>query len=68
MPRVAVAATIFVMEDVFIYRCPLCGARFRFDDFYEPMCTGPHPSQDDHAPEVMIFERKDTRRVLSRPK
>lgn len=37
-----------------VFQCPVCGNRFRYDDEYEPMCTGPHPSLDEHEPAVMV--------------
>jgi len=36
------------------FRCPLCGARARNNQGMEPMCTGPHPSLDEHEPTVMV--------------
>ena len=35
----------------FIY--PVCGNRFRQDLTDPPVCTGPHPSLDEHLPAVM---------------
>lgn len=48
---------------VYVYRCPLCGHQFRYDDPYEPMCTGPHWT-DEHAPEIMRLYRVDTRLIM----
>jgi hypothetical protein len=45
-----------------VFRCPLCRNVFRYEDRYEPMCTGPG-SQDSHAPEVMRFISVEPRRV-----
>jgi hypothetical protein len=52
-----------ILVDVFVFQCPLCHREFRWDDRYEPLCTGPWWT-DDHPPEVMRFVRKDTRRVF----
>jgi len=38
-----------------VYRCPVCSRRFRYDDEYEPMCTGPGAT-DDHPMTVMVLE------------
>ena len=35
------------------FKCPLCGGRARNDQGMEPMCTGPHPSLDEHPPTIM---------------
>jgi hypothetical protein len=48
-----VPGTQLVTRGVYVYECPLCKNRFRFDDRYEPICTGPSANRDDHAPEVM---------------
>lgn len=48
---------------VYVYRCPLCGNEFRYDDPYEPLCSGPRWT-DDHAPEVMRLFRIDNRQVV----
>ncbi len=40
-------------KGVNLFRCPVCRNEFRYDDAYEPMCTGPHPSLDEHEPAVM---------------
>lgn len=36
------------------FRCPRCGNRMRNDQGMEPMCTGPHPSLDEHEPTIMV--------------
>jgi hypothetical protein len=36
------------------FRCPLCRSVARNDAGMEPMCTGPHPSLDEHEPTVMV--------------
>lgn len=50
------------LKDVYVYRCPLCCQTFRYDDPYEPLCTGPNPTLDEHAPEVMRLWRIEQRR------
>lgn len=44
--------TDLILRNVYVYRCPLCSRLFRYDDPYEPMCTGPN-WMDEHAPEIM---------------
>jgi hypothetical protein len=37
------------------FLCPLCGNRTRNDGAgLPPVCTGPHPSLDEHLPEPMV--------------
>jgi hypothetical protein len=48
-----VPGTQLVTRGVYVFECPLCKKRFRFDDPYEPLCSGPSESRDDHSPEVM---------------
>lgn len=48
---------------VYVFRCPLCGNEFRYDDPYEPMCTGPN-STDEHSPEVMRLKVHDTIKAM----
>lgn len=43
---------------VSVYRCPVCGNEFRFDDRYEPACTGAGAT-DDHPLAVMKLARVD---------
>ena len=50
------------MVDVYVFKCPLCKNEFRHDDRYEPMCTGPNLSLDEHAPEVMLLSRIESRK------
>ncbi len=52
--------TQLIMRDVFVFRCPLCAHTFRYDDPYEPMCTGPNMALDEHAPEVMRLLRRES--------
>lgn len=61
-PARVVPGTKLVSVGVYVFRCPLCANEFRYDDPYEPMCTGPGWI-DSHAPEVMRFLRKDARLV-----
>ncbi len=58
--RVDKAETYFVKHGVNVFQCPLCSKLFRHDDAYEPLCTGPNPSLDEHEPTVMVFVRKDS--------
>jgi hypothetical protein len=51
------------LEGVNVFRCPVCRNEFRYDDEYEPICTGPHPSLDEHEPAVMVRVDDDDRRV-----
>lgn len=62
-PPVPVAGIYLIEKDVFVYSCPLCGNQFRYDDPYEPMCTGPDWT-DSHSPEVMRLIKKDTQKVI----
>ena len=59
-----IPGTQLVKQGVFIYECPVCGKRFRYDDPYEPMCTGPSETRDEHAPVVMKFVGHDALRPL----
>jgi hypothetical protein len=57
-PRFAPPPTLYlpgeslVSTGVYRYACPLCHREFRYDDPYEPICTGPG-WRDSHPPEVM---------------
>lgn len=62
-PTLIVPRQVVRVKDVFIYRCPLCGNEFRYDDRYEPMCTGPG-WQDTHVPEVMRLLKVDQVQVV----
>jgi hypothetical protein len=53
-----------ITRGVYVYECPLCRNRFRFDDPYEPICTGPSANRDDHAPEVMRPVRLDQKKAV----
>ena len=50
-----------IRKDVFVFQCPMCHKLFRYDDRYEPMCTGPSEMRDEHAPEVMRYLRTESR-------
>ena len=63
-PVLFAPGTRLVLKDVYVFVCPLCRKEFRYDDPFEPMCTGPSESRDDHSPEVMRFARKETMRVM----
>ena len=63
-PALVVPGTRLVTVGVYLFRCPLCRKDFRYDDPYEPLCTGPSETRDEHAPEVMRFVRRETRQVL----
>jgi hypothetical protein len=55
-----------VTRGVYIYECPACRKLFRFDDPYEPVCTGPSENRDDHSPTVMKLLRKEPALLFSR--
>lgn len=57
-----IPGTQLIAKGVYIFECPLCKKRWRGDDAYSPVCTGPSENRDDHAPEVMRLVR------LSEPK
>lgn len=38
----------------FRFRCPICGNTVVNDQEMEPVCTGPHPSLDEHPHEPMV--------------
>lgn len=58
-----IPGTQLVTRGVYLYECPLCKNRFRFDDPYEPICTGPSANRDDHSPEVMRLIQKDSKKT-----
>lgn len=61
--RVPVAEVDLRTRGVNVYVCPCCANRFRHDDEYEPMCTGPGAT-DDHPMTVMVLERVSAPIVL----
>jgi len=52
--RVPIAEVDLREKGVNVFSCPVCGRLFRYDDEYEPMCTGPGAT-DDHEMTVMAF-------------
>lgn len=52
-----------IQQDVYLFVCPVCRKVFRHDDRYEPMCTGPSESRNEHEPTVMVCIGSDPRRV-----
>lgn len=58
-PRLLIPGTQLVKQGVYVYECPVCKNRFRYDDPYEPMCTGPSGSRDEHVPTLMDFVGHD---------
>ena len=49
-------------HQVYVYECPVCHNQCRYDDRYEPTCTGPHWT-DDHPLEVMRLVSVEPPRV-----
>ncbi len=41
----------------FTFKCPMCGTTMVNDQMMQPLCTGPHPSLDEHPPTVMEYVR-----------
>lgn len=62
-PPVPTAGTHLRRVGVYVFECPVCHKRFRHDDPYEPLCTGPHETLDEHDPTVMRRVYTDRRRV-----
>ncbi len=58
-----IPGTQCITEGIYVFQCPVCAKRFRYDDPYEPTCTGPSEMRDDHPPTVMKIVREDTPRV-----
>lgn len=48
---------------VIVYRCPVCRNEHRSDDEYEPICTGPNATLDDHEPAMMAVVELDRERL-----
>lgn len=59
--RVPVAQTAMRERGVNVFACPVCRKEFRQDDEFEPMCTGPNETQDDHPMTVMQLVRVEPR-------
>lgn len=53
-PRIIIPGEVVTKVDAFVFRCPECNKLERFDDAYEPMCTGPSPSRDEHTMTLMV--------------
>ncbi len=51
------------MSDLYVYRCPVCAKRFRTRDKFEPCCTGPSESRDDHEMTLMRLEAIDRQQI-----
>ena len=53
--RAEIEVGLFETGHKFQFRCPLCDKIETNDQRMEIMCTGPHPSLDEHPPELMVF-------------
>lgn len=53
-----------VKRGVFVYQCPTCRKQFRYDDPYEPICTGPSENRDEHPPQIMQLVKTDSPKIL----
>jgi len=51
-------------KGVNVYRCPVCRKEFRHDDEYEPACTGPNETTDEHPMTVMQLVRVVPRKLM----
>lgn len=60
-----VPGTQLVTRGVYVFECPVCSKRFRHDDPYGPMCTGPSEMRDEHPPEVMRLIKRDAPKIFS---
>jgi len=50
------AAILGVHPQAFEFVCPVCRARWRNDaKNMPPLCTGPHPSLDEHEPTLTLL-------------
>lgn len=56
-----------ITRGVYLYECPTCRKQFRFDDPYEPICTGPSENHDDHPPKIMKLLRKEPVKICLQP-
>lgn len=59
MPARVQRAETLRKRGINVYRCPVCRKVFRHDDEYEPVCTGPDETRDDHPMTVMTFLRTE---------
>lgn len=66
--RVPVAQVDMRKRGINVYRCPVCHKLFRYDDEFEPMCTGPNETTDDHPMTVMELVGVAERMKLILPK
>ena len=64
VPSRVIAAGTFRDKGVNVYRCPVCRKEFRYDDEYEPACTGPNETADDHPMAVMELVRVSERKLI----
>lgn len=62
---VQIPGTQLTCKGVYIYECPVCHKQFRFDDLFEPLCTGPSENRNDHSPEIMKLVRTDAPKIFS---
>jgi hypothetical protein len=52
-----------ISRGVYVYICPVCRKELRFDDLYEPCCTGPSETRDEHDLTVMQVHRIEPRLI-----
>jgi|GEM_PF-6021897 len=60
-----IPGTQLISRGVFTFECPVCKKQFRSDEPYEPACTGPSESRDDHPMQVMRLRRRDDAKIFS---
>lgn len=53
-----------ITKGIYVYHCPTCRKTFRYDDCYEPICTGPSENRDDHPPEIMRRVKTDEKKTI----
>ena len=63
IPSRVIAAGTLRDKGVNVYRCPICRKEFRYDNEYEPACTGPNETTDDHPMTVMELVRVTERKL-----
>ena len=59
VPARVLSADELRAKRVNVYRCPVCRKEFRTDHEFEPACTGPNETTDDHPMTVMEYVRTD---------
>ncbi len=64
MSRIIIPGTQLITKGVYLFECSVCHTRFRYDDPFGPMCTGPNPNQDEHTPTLMKMIRREEQKVL----